>query len=78
MKQGTASKTEETACPELDVFGEMCAEGKVVGTALVPKWPVLPPFPFGGQCQAVLSKAYGSPLDLCSYEARGRDTERGT
>lgn len=24
-----------------------------------------------GQCQAVLSKAYGNSLDLCSHEARG-------
>lgn len=45
-------------------------------------WPLnglcSPAFPFGGPCQAVLSKAYSNPLDLCSCRARGRDTEGGT
>lgn len=76
MKQGTASKTEEPAYTKLDVFREICAGGRVGGAAVVPEWPVLPAFPLGRQCQAVLSKAYGNPLGLCSYEARGRDTER--
>ena len=57
MKHGRASETEGTACTELDVFREICAGGKVVGTAVVPEWPVLPAFPFGGQCQAVPGKA---------------------
>lgn len=37
-----------------------------------------PAFPFAGPCQAVLSKAYSNPLDLCFCRARGKDTEGGT
>lgn len=54
MELGTAPKAEGTAPTKPDVFREICVGGRLLGTTMVPSWPVNPAFPVVGECQTVL------------------------
>lgn len=72
MKQGLASETEEPACTKLDVFGEGCAGGRVVGPAKAPEWPVLPCLSICGSVPGSTEQGLRQPSGSLFLQGQGK------